>query len=240
MGMKRALGEAAILLALTGACGAAESGAPQAISVSYEVFRNRARVAVMNETFETNGGSYRIVSESRAVGLLALFERRPLRVTSSGRLTAAGLLPQRFEGKRGDRDPRQVRADFDWQGKRLTIARDGKTETLPLPSGTQDRLSLLYQFMFIAPDRSQGLEFSMTNGRKLDQYRYTVHAGVEIETRLGRMATVHLVKQHRPDESSAEIWLAPQHRYLPIKMLILEKDGARYEQVITRLEIKSP
>ena len=240
MGMKRALGEAAILLALTGACGAAESGAPQAISVSYEVFRNRARVAVMNETFETNGGSYRIVSESRAVGLLALFERRPLRVTSSGRLTAAGLLPQRFEGKRGDRDPRQVRAEFDWPGERLTIVRDGKTDILPLPPGTQDRLSLLYQFMFIAPDRSQGLEFSMTNGRKLDQYRYTVHAGVEIETRLGRMATVHLVKQRRPDESGAEIWLAPQHRYLPIKLLILEEDGARYEQVITRLEIKSP
>jgi len=240
MGMKRALGQAAILLALTGACGAAESGAPQAISVSYEVFRNRARVAVMNETFETNGGSYRIVSESRAVGLLALFERRPLRVTSSGRLTAAGLLPQRFEGKRGDRDPRQVRAEFDWPGERLTIVRDGKTDILPLPPGTQDRLSLLYQFMFIAPDRSQGLEFSMTNGRKLDQYRYTVHAGVEIETRLGRMATVHLVKQRRPDESGAEIWLAPQHRYLPIKLLILEEDGARYEQVITRLEIKGP
>lgn len=240
MGVKRALGQAAILLALTGACGAAESGAPQAVSVSYEVFRNGRRVAVMNESFEANDGSYRIVSESRAVGLLALFERRPLRLTSSGRLTAAGLRPQRFEGKRGDRDSRQVRADFDWQGKRLTIARDGNTDTLPLPPGTQDRLSLLYQFMFIAPDRSQGLEFSMTNGRKLDRYRYTVHSGVEIETPLGRMATVHLVKQHRPDESGAEIWLAPQHRYLPIKMLIQEEDGARYEQVITRLEIKSP
>ena len=133
-----------------------------------------------------------------------------------------------------------MRADFDWQGKRLTIARDGNTDTLPLPPGTQDRLSLMYQFMFIAPDPSQGLEFSMTNGRKLDRYRYTVHSGVEIETPLGRMATVHLVKQHRPDESGAEIWLAPQHRYLPIKMLIQEEDGARYEQVITRLEIKSP
>ena len=238
--MKRALGQATMLLALTGACGAAESGAPQAISASYEVSRNGRRVAVMNETFEANDDSYRIVSESHAVGLLALLERQPLRLTSSGRLTAAGLRPQLFEGKRGDDDPRQVRADFDWQGKQLTIARDGRTDTLPLPPGTQDRLSLMYQFMFLAPDRSPGLEFSMTNGRKLDQYRYTVQSGVEIETPLGRMSTVHLVKQHRPDESGAEIWLAPQHRYLPIKMLILEEDGSRYEQVITKLEIKSP
>lgn len=236
--MKRALGQATILLALAGACGAAESGAPQAISASYEVSRNGRRVAVMNETFEANDGGYRIVSESRAVGLLALFERHPLRLTSSGRLTAAGLRPQLFEGKRGNHDPRQVRADFDWHGKQLTIARDGKTDTLPLPPGTQDRLSIMYQFMFLAPDRSQRLEFSMTNGRKLDQYHYTVHSGVEIETPLGRMSTVHVVKQHRPDESGAEIWLAPQHRYLLIKMRILEEDGSRYEQVIRKLEIK--
>lgn len=236
--MKRALVQATILLALTGACGAAESAAPQTISASYEVSRNARRVAVMNETFEANDGGYRIVSESHAVGLLALLERRPLRLTSSGRLTAAGLRPQLFEGKRGDADPRQVRADFDWQGQQLTIARDGRTDTLPLPPGTQDRLSAMYQFMFLVPDRSQELEFSITNGRKLDRYRYAVHSGVEIETRLGRMRTVHLVKLHRPDESGAEIWLAPQHRYLPIKMLILEEDGSRYEQVMTKLEIK--
>lgn len=236
--MKRALGQATILLALAGACGAAESAAPQAISASYEVSRNGRRVAVMNETFEANDGGYRIISESRAVGLLALFERQPLRLTSSGRLTAAGLRPQLFEGKRGNHDPRQVRADFDWHGKQLTIARDGKTDTLPLPPGTQDRLSIMYQFMFLAPDRSQRLEFSMTNGRKLDLYHYTVHPGVEIETPLGRMSTVHVVKQHRPDESGAEIWLAPQHRYLPIKMRILEEDGSRYEQVIRKLKIK--
>lgn len=237
MGVHRALGGAAILLALIGACDAAESGAPQAISVSYDISRNGRRVAVTHETFEMNDGSYRIVSESRAVGLLALFDRRPLRLTSSGRLTAAGLRPQLFEGKRGDQDPRQVRADFDWQEKRLTIARDGNTDTLPLPPGTQDRLSLMYQFMFLAPDRSQRLEFAMTNGRKLDQYHYTVQPGVEIETRLGRMATVHLVKQHQPDESGAEVWLAPQHRYLAVKVLILEENGSRYEQVITKLEV---
>jgi hypothetical protein len=236
--MKRALSQATILLALAGVCGAAESGVPQAISASYEVSRNGRRVAVMNETFEANDGGYRIVSESHAVGLLALLERQPLRLTSSGRLTAAGLRPQLFEGKRGDADPRKVRADFDWQGKQLTIARDGRTDTLPLPPGTQDRLSAMYQFMFLVPDRSQKLEFSMTNGRKLDQYRYTVRSGVEIETRLGRMSTVHLVKQRRPDESGTEIWLAPHHRYLPIKLLILEEDGSRYEQVLTKLEIK--
>jgi hypothetical protein len=78
----------------------------------------------------------------------------------------------------------------------------------------------------------------MTNGRKLGRYRYTVRAGVEIETPIGRLSTLHLVKQHRPDESGAEIWLSPLHRYLPVRMLVLEEDGTRYDQVITGIEIR--
>jgi hypothetical protein len=92
--------------------------------------------------------------------------------------------------------------------------------------------------MFVAPDKKQQMEISMTNGRKLDRYQYSVLPGVEIDTPLGRMTTVHLVKQRQPDESAAEIWLSPRHRYLPVKMMIVESNGSRYEQIVTKLEIK--
>jgi hypothetical protein len=238
MGMTRRLIQATTLLLLSGACAAAGPGAPQAVSASYEVFMNGGRVAVMDETFEAKDGQYRIVSESHAVGLLKLFVRQTLRVTSRGRLTGAGLAPQHFEGKRGDDDPRQVRAEFDWEGQQLKVTRKGRTQILPLPPRTQDQLSIMYQFMFLAPDRPQVLQLSRTTGRKVEQHRYTVRTGVEIETPLGHMATVHLVRQQPPDEEGVEIWLAPRYRYLPVKLLILDDNGARYEQVMTKLEIK--
>jgi hypothetical protein len=228
---------AAALLALALPCAAAVPPAPQSISASYDMYRNGGHIAVMSEQFEAKDGGYRIVSETQAIGLFRLFERVPLRFVSTGKLSTEGLQPAQFEGKRGDSDPRQVRGEFDWQTARLTLARDGKTDTLPLPPGTQDRLSVMYQFMFLAPDKRQRVEFSMTNGRKLDQYRYTVRPGVEIDTALGRIATLHLVKQHLPDETAVELWLAPQHRYLPVRMLVVEEDGTRYEQHITRLEV---
>jgi len=152
-------------------------------------------------------------------------------------LTGAGLAPQHFEGKRGDDDPRQVRAEFDWEGQQLKVTRKGGTQILPLPPRTQDQLSIMYQFMFLAPDRPQVLQLSRTTGRKVEQHRYTVRTGVEIETPLGHMATVHLVRQQPPDEEGVEIWLAPRYRYLPVKLLILDENGARYEQVMTKLEI---
>jgi len=214
------------------------AAAPGTVTARYDTFRNGTLIAVVTENFEAKDGDYRISSETRAVGLFALFQRNPLNFVSSGRVTPTGLQPQRFEGKRGESDPRQVRGEFDWQAGRLEISHDGRSDNLALPPGTQDRLSILYQFMFLALEKAQRVEFPMTNGRKLDHYRYAVRSGVEIDTPLGRLATLHLVKQHRPDESGAEVWLSPRHRYLPVKLLVVEEDGTRYDQVITGLEIR--
>jgi hypothetical protein len=227
---------ALLLLALPG--GAAAPPVPLSVSASYNVLRNGGHVAVMHETFEASGSDYRIVSETRAVGLLALFAPNPLRVTSSGRLTGTGLTPYYYEYKRGEDDPRRIRAEFDWEGAQLKVTRSGRNETLPLPPGAQDQLSIMYQFMYLAPDRPQVLQLSRTNGRRLEQHRYTVRTGVEIETALGPMTTVHLVRQHQPEESDVEIWLAPQHHFLPVRMRVVEDDGSRFEQAITKVEFK--
>lgn len=237
--MRLASGLAALLLPPAIACAAAQPPAPQAVSASYHVYRNGSHIATINETFETRDQDYRIVSESHAVGLFALFQRQPARFVSHGRLTEAGLRPLHFEGKRGESDPRRVRAEFDWQAARLTLEHGGRTETMTLPRGTQDRLSFLYQFMFIAPGLAgqRKLALDMTNGRKLGHYLYAVQPGVDIDTPIGRMTTVHVVKQHQPDESGTELWLSPQHRFLPVRMLVQEEDGSRYDQVITKLEV---
>ena len=216
----------------------AQTAAPAALSASYDVLLNGMPVAVINEQFETGSDTYRIVSESNPVGLLALFRRQGVTLVSSGRLTAKGLQPEHFEGRNGDDDSRRVSAEFDWAGARLTLKHEGMTETAALPSGAQDRISLMYQFMFVAPGQRGQLDIAMTNGRKIDQYRYSITPDVDLDTPLGRMKTLHLVKERQPDESAAEIWLSPQHHFFPVKVLLVEKDGARYEQTITRLDLK--
>lgn len=236
--MTRAITLAAALLAVSLSCAAATPAAPQSISARYEVLWNGSRIAVVNETFEAKDGAYRILSESRAVGLLALFAREPLRFDSSGQVTASGLQPLHFEGKRGDNDPRRARADFNWAAGQLTLTRDGTTDQLKLPAATQDLVSVMYQFMFLDLAHRERFELAMTNGRKLNQHWYTIRPGVEIETAFGRMTTLHLVKQHRPDESGAEIWLAPQHRQLPVRMVVIDEDGWRVEHNLTKFELK--
>jgi len=227
-------------LGLLGAtlCGpAAAAQAPQAVSATYNLYLNGAHVGVMNETYDVKGSSYRIVSESVPLGALALFQK-PATVVSTGRVTPDGLRPERFEGRRIGSG--QVLAEFDWPGERLSFGRDGKTETVALPPGTQDRLSIMYQFMFHALDGREQLDLAMTDGRRLAHYHYAVKRGAEIETPLGRMHTLHLTRQQAGQEGSGnEIWLAPDRHFLPVRMVIREDNGTRYEQVATRIEVKN-
>ncbi|MBY0268403.1 MAG: DUF3108 domain-containing protein [Burkholderiales bacterium] len=211
---------------------------PQAVLAQYDLSMNGAPIAVMQETFEISNGSYQAVSETKAIGVFALVQRRPGRVTSSGEVGNDGLRPKSFDGTRGTGDARRVHAEFDWAAGKLTFAHDGNTETTTLPPGTQDRLSVMYQFLFLDPAKLKDLAFAMTNGRKLDQYRYGIGPDTAIDTPLGRLAVIHLVKQHSAGETATEIWLAREHRLMPVKMRIVEDDGKRYEQVISRLEIR--
>ena len=224
------------LVGLLGAslCGAAAAAqTPQTVSATYNLYMNGAHVAVMNETYDAKNASYRIVSESTPLGALALFQK-PAKVVSSGRLTPEGLRPERFEGRSIGRG--EVMAEFDWPGEKLSFGRDGRMETVTLPAGTQDRLSVMYQFMFRALDGREKLDLAMTDGRRLARYNYAVTRGVEIDTPLGRMGTVHLVRQGA-DGSGTEIWLAPERHFLPVRMVVREDNGTRYEQVATRIEV---
>jgi Protein of unknown function (DUF3108) len=221
--------------ALLGCALQAHAAAPASAEITYNLFRNRIMLGTITEHFEAKDGTYRVTSDGRATGLLALVQRDPIRLISSGDLTKDGLRPQRFEGHRSGKS---AFAEFDWPGAKLTLIHDGLNHSLTLPPGTQDRLSIMYQLMFALPNKAPVLDFSMTNGRKIEKYRYTARPDVTIDTPFKRLNTIHLVKQREADDTGTEIWVAPEYGNLPVKLLIIEDDGVRYEQIVTKLEIK--
>jgi len=226
-----------LLCTLTALTSTAVHAAPSAVHATYQIMRNGLHIADVTERYEVKDNTYNIVSDSKAVGLFALAQRGAVTVMSRGEITRAGLQPVRFDARRGANEARRVIADFDWKTAILKMQFDGRNETAALPAGTQDRLSIMYQFMHTPPVKSRTVEFSMTNGRKIDQYRYSVTPDVTIDTPYRRLVTVHLVKQHEPTETGTEIWLSPDYHFLPVRLLITEEDGVRYDQLLTRLDV---
>ena len=233
---RRVLGAFVAIAAATVA--SAADALPRVVKASYQGYMNGIPIGVITETFESDGQKYRIHSDTKATGIASLFQRQPLKLSSTGEMTKDGLKPLQFEGRRAAEEPPQVTATFDWPAGKLHLKHDSKNETHAIPSVAQDRLSIMYQLMFWPIRRMEKIEFALTNGRKLDQYRYNINGDVELTTPLGKMNTVHLVKQHAPGETGTEIWLSPQHKYFPVRVVYIEKDGVRFEQLIKSLEIR--
>lgn len=224
------------------ACLATVSGAalaaPKSVKAIYSGYANGMAIGTITEHFEAEGGSYRIVSETKPMGLAVFVQRQPGKFLSRGHVTQEGLRPVHFEERRTASDPPSATADFDWPNSQLVLKHNGKVESMPVGSGTQDRLSVMYQFMFMHLDKTREIEFGMTNGRKLDRYRYRVTPDVELDTPIGRLKTLHLVKHRDPGDTTTEVWLSTQHKLVPVKVLSVQKNGMPLEQIIQSIELR--
>lgn len=180
-------------------------------------------------------GSYTITSEARATGLLALLQQGSIVRTSQGVITDKGLQPLRFSDQRGNRQP--TVAIFDWTKKLLTLQHKGDEQQKPLPTDTRDQLLLLYTFAISAqPPTSKTVEWHETDGRGLSQVRYTVTNKEILDTPMGKLETILLVKQQKKDDPrERKVWFATAHHMLPVRIVATEKDGSALDQMVTKI-----
>jgi len=221
-------------LAFAGACAAQP---PHKVSLTYDVSYNGMVAAEITEVLEHDGKNFSLTSEGRGKGIGALLYRGAAKRWCRGEVTSAGLRPLEYREQRGDKPV--VVARFDWARKTLTQEHEGKNETTGIVPPLQDRLSFLYNYAFQpSPDLKPGKEIkvTVTDGKGLTQFQYNVAGSEMLKTPAGELQTVHLVKQREnKEDKGTEIWFASGRDYLPVRILLIEKDGVRIDQVLTRI-----
>jgi len=231
--MKR-LSAVLVLAALAAVAGVEAAEVPPRVTVVYDVSHNGTVAVEATETLEHDAKTYRIASEWRGKGLYALARKGSAQRSSTGTIGEGGLRPNEFKDRRGD-EPMSV-ARFDWNKHQLLRERDGKSESVPLPQRAQDRLSFTWGFMF-APPSGKDIEADVADTRGLSHLRYKLGGSERLHTPAGDFDALHLVKQREDgDARTTEIWLASKANYLPLRILVIEKDGTRIDQVATRIE----
>ncbi len=213
---------------------AAESYPPLKLTVNYSLFKgkNGIKIGKIVHTWDIKNGQYVIASVVESAGLARFLTSEMIIQTSQGRITANGLEPESYWEQRGQKADRTYYATFDYTNKTLTYGRVTEATTVPLPPGTQDQLSFIYQFGLKAPF-SGTLQFSMATGRKLGVYNTEVVGEVSVKTGLGELRTLHLRKvRKQSSDDDVEVWLAIDHQYLPAKVRITNSDGDVLEQVV--------
>ena len=211
---------------------------PARVHAVYDVLKGSIKVATMTETYTRTKDGYHIESVTKAHGLLAVFKPETIQVTSEGTLTAHGLRPNTFIQQRKLDSERNTRADFDWQANQVTLNDRGGMRLMPLPEGAQDRLSVMYQFMFLEPQNMKTYELYMSNGRKLGKYSYNITPGQSVKVPLGTYKAVYLASPPEPGENRTEVWLAAENFNLPCKVDVTDPDGGKLTQVLTQFKIE--
>ncbi|MGB8516469.1 MAG: DUF3108 domain-containing protein, partial [Gallionella sp.] len=179
---------------------------------------------------------YTLTSTATPLGLVAFFRPGKILIHSTGTVTAQGLQPQEFSYQYEADSRKSSDAKFLWGTRQLKLNHDGIHANLDLPSGTQDRLSAMYQFIFLHPHDAQNLEFPMTNGSKLDHYRYAVTTGSPCNSSAGQFDTWYLDSEAKKGETRTQIWLAITRNNLPCKIIITDPDGGKLTQELRSLE----
>lgn len=210
---------------------------PSSVQATYDVYKNGLRVEI-RETYTRDKDRYTLSSVWTPVGLLALLKPEKILIDSSGLVGKQGLQPLKLDHRRELDKGKNSSAEFDWDGKQLTLIHQAQRTVVALPDGTQDRLSAMYQFMFLSLQNADTLDFPMTNGSKLDNYHYAIKHGQTVKVPAGECKAIYLDSQAKPGESRTEMWLDTQHYNLPCKMIVTEANGDRFTQVLSKLEIR--
>ncbi len=218
------------------ATGHAYADSPSSVSASYDIYKGSLKVGQIKEIYTRNKEQYSLSSITRAVGLVAIFKPGRIVITSSGLINSRGLQPVSFSDRRESDESKERHADFDWKTKQLTLTEHGQKNTLPLPDGTQDRLSAMYQFMFLSLAKTSMLSFYMTNGGKLDIYNYHITPDQSVTVPLGTFKALYVASVPEAGSNRTEIWLAEEHANFPYKMIITDPDGDRLSQVLTKFD----
>ncbi len=213
---------------------AALAAPPNRVTLHYDVSQNGTTMLEATETLEHDGRNYRIHTEWQGKGMFALIARGKAVRSSEGTIGARGLVPRQFRDQRGD-GPLGV-ARFEWSKKVLVREREGRTESESLPEQAQDRLSFGYGFAFASPAGGEITVF-IADPKGISRHRYALAGRETLKTAAGAFESLKLVKQRdRGDDRATEIWLAVKRNYLPIRVLVIEKDGTRLDQILTRIE----
>lgn len=166
-----------------------------------------------------------------------LFSRR---VSSEGEITPEGLQPRRY-----DEETKVVLRD----ARRQTIWLDGDRVRLPggseapRPAGVQDSASQFVQMTWLFTtrpallERGRTVDIPLALPRRVETWVYEVLETETLQTPAGPVEAVHVKprREGKPNELTAEMWVAPSLQYLPVRLLIRQDAQTYIDLLIERL-----
>ena len=208
------------------------------ITARYGITNSGITIGSVKETFVRHGDTYAIQSVTRSEGILKTFVDDQITVESTGRVGADGLQPLAYNEHREKDSKRDLKSEFDWKKGVMRTSLHGENSEVALPAETQDRISMMYQFMNMK-QFGDTLVVPMADRRKVEFFTYKLVEESKIATPAGEFATRHYQRVvNNPKDTRADVWLAKDRYNFPVRIVLDDPKGFRLEQTIEALDTR--
>ena len=155
-------------------------------------------------------------------------------LSSTGQVGTSGLSPTRF----ADKARSELAAHFDPGKAQVTFS--ANTPAAPWIKGTQDRASVFIQLAGMLAGNpaafppGSSISLYTVGPRSADVWTFTIEAEETISLPAGDMKVLKLTQKPRGEyDRKAELWLAPELGYLPVRNKITQADGDFVDQQLS-------
>nr|WP_296748581.1 DUF3108 domain-containing protein [Thioalkalivibrio sp.] len=230
-----------LLLFLASAAPPVLAGSIPAYTATYEA-QAFGNTLVAQSTLSYEGDTIRMAMDAHVSGFLRIlgrfeFNREAIFKSGDGNLN----LVQTRSVQVTPRRERKVETRFDWTTNRAHGHINQKSFDLAVTPDTQDFLSSLYLTMQALRNDQLGdnMTVKVLERDRLREYSLTLLGVQSIDTVLGRLEALHVVR--RDDSSGVELagWFVPSLDYLPVR-LDYQADGNVFQLELTKLEWHRP
>ena len=210
---------------------------PAEFAVTYHLYSKGARIASMERAIaRSEDGSYVYRSDTRTVGLMALFRKDHVVERSLWTLVDDALRPLQYTYQRtGGKRDRNVSVKFDWDAQRIINTINGDSWRMPTEPNVMDKL--LYQ-LAVMHDLKSGrtpLTYTVADGGKVKIYDFERMGEEMVNTPLGDMLTLKISRHKQQSDQKMTLWCAPNLNFLPVKVENVEPDGTTTVAIIQSL-----
>lgn len=173
---------------------------------------------------------YTLEATSEATGLAGIFLGGKMTQRSAGHIGELGLMPERYEMQRLSGKKEILIFNYEAntiEASRIDDRKGRRTTELPLPTGTQDPLSSIYQLAMAAQTSGEGLIVA-AGAKRVKGYPYRSFGVEAISTPLGEIRALHVSREGESGKGAVHLWLSVNQHHLPVRIIYTDDDGAEW------------
>ena len=202
---------------------------PANLTLKYDVKMNGVTLGEAVHQVRMTKNTYSIIDVEKATGIVGLFTNSITR-KSQGTIVNRQFRPTQYSetAKKKTRT-----AKMDWATKTATFSVEpGKVESFS--EGMVDRVTFPYQYYLAQKVPPAGLfKQEVADVKRVEEQQFKTVGKVTIDTPMGRMDTI--LVERAGDSKNMKMWLSPNHQYLPVRVMYIDKKENVFDQVIVEI-----